>query len=164
MASIFEGLAVADYVSRTPEKLLLEGVRQWMGGYDTSCPECWERAFDCFNRELGSARAAKPLFMLAIMARTLRQSCQRTLQIYPVHCKRLCLDECCIMGMVAAAQINDEPCRELAAKILVEDDNNGLLAAAVQDLAQAFAESGLPLLQVPARVIANLSGQAWYEH
>jgi hypothetical protein len=157
-ASAHQGLSIIDYLSRKPEKLLLEGLRQWNGGYETGCMACWETASDLLTEELGFAEAAEPLFLMAQFVRRLRQGTERALQFYPAHCRRMGRDECCLMAMVAAAQDNDRLAFDIAAGALNQTDRGDELFALATQLANALAARGLNLLPVPATVIAPIAG------
>ncbi len=160
MASRFEGLGVADYLSRKPERLLLEALRQCNGGYETGCMSCWDRAADSFTAELGLRAAAEPLLMIAQMVRLLRQRGDRLPQFYPENCRRMCRDECCLMAMVAAAQGQDRFCFDMAADTLGQKDSADSLHSIVSALADAMAQNGLTLLPVPATVLAPIVGKS----
>ena len=159
MASAHEGLTIADYLSRKPERLLLEGLRQWNGGYETGCMSCWETASDSLTAELGFAAAAEPLFLIAQMVRRLRQQGGRQPQFYPANCRRMCRDECCLMAMVAAAQDKDRFCFDMAAGALSQDESGDTLYDLAVSLADAMTRSGLHLLAVPPTVLAPIAGQ-----
>lgn len=158
MASAHQGLSIVDYLARKPEKLLLEGLRQWNGGYETGCMACWETASDLLTAELGFADAAEPLFLMAQFVRLLRQGTEQTLQFYPAQCRRMGRDECCLMAMVAAAQDGDRLAFDMAAGALNQGSRSDELYALARQLAKALAARGLNLLPVPATVIAPIAG------
>ena len=158
MASAYESLSVSDYLSRKPEHLLLEGLRQWNGGYETGCMGCWEKASDQLTSELGFSAAAEPLFLMGRLVRQLRQSSGATPCFYPAQCRRMCRDECCLMAMMAAAQDEDRFCFDMAVSALgLEDDGASIYAIALA-LARSLGRSGLRLLPVPATVLAPIAG------
>jgi hypothetical protein len=131
-----------------------------MGGYDTACVACWERASDIYIDELG-ARAAGPVVMaLGQWVRMLRRQARRRLCVLPGSCHRLCRDECLAMAMIAASQNGDEGCRERACAELIEDDAEARLSSATRLFAEALDESGLRMLPIPLRVIEDILTQA----
>jgi|GEM_PF-4745963 len=160
MASVHASTAIADYLSRRPEKLLLDGMRQWAGGYETGCVDCWESAHDAFTRELGPRAAGAPLFCLARLVRGLRANAQRPFQTYPVNCRRICRDECCLMAMVASARDGDRECFSTAATALGLPEEKENLFACAAELGTALDENGLALLPVPNRVLCGILGLA----
>jgi hypothetical protein len=148
------------YLDRAPERLVLQGYRQWMGGYDTACVACWERASDLYIDELG-ARAAGPVVMaLGQWVRMLRRQARRQLSALPGSCHRLCRDECLAMAMIAASQNGDEGCRDLACAELAEDGPDARLSSATRLFAEALDESGLRMLPIPLHVIEDILTQA----
>jgi hypothetical protein len=148
------------YLDRTPERLVLQGYRQWMGGYDTACVACWERASDLYIDELG-ARAAGPVVMaLGQWVRMLRRQARRRLCALPGSCRRLCRDECLAMAIISASQNGDEGCRERACAELIEDDSEARFSSATRLFAEALDESGLRMLPIPLHVIEDILTQA----
>ncbi len=158
MASIHPGHAISDYLDRKPEKLLLEGFRQWAGGYETGCVGCWEAAQDSFAAKLGAKAAAEPLFLLARLVRHLRSGGNRAIETYPASCRYMCRDECCLMAMVSEAHAPGRDGFSLAATALTGKPPDNDLYDMAADLRAALAQSGLQLLPVPARVIETILG------
>lgn len=158
MASIHAGPAIRDYLDRKPEKLLLEGFRQWSGGYETGCVGCWEAAQDAFAAELGVRAAAEPLFLLARLVRHLRNAGSRQMQTYPASCRHVCRDECCLMAMVSEAHGPGREGFTLAATALTGQAPDDDLYELAAELRAALAQSGLSLLPVPASVIESILG------
>lgn len=157
MASVHPGLAVKVYLARRPERLLLEGLRQWTGGYETGCVGCWEAAHDAFAAELGTRAAAEPVFLLAQLVRRLRSLGNRPIETYPARCRHLCRDECCLLAMISSAHDGGRDCFAIAAEALTGEAANDIYEPA-SELREALARSGLALLPVPARVIESILG------
>ncbi|NJM31351.1 MAG: hypothetical protein HC855_15840 [Rhizobiales bacterium] len=147
------------YLDRAPERLVLQGYRQWMGGYDTACVACWERASDLYVNELG-ARAAGPIVLaLGQWVRMLRHLARRHLNAFPGATHRLCRDECLVMALIAACQHSDEGSYSRVIKEIVHDQSDRRLLSTAKLFADALNECGLRMLPIPLNVIEDILTQ-----
>jgi hypothetical protein len=61
------------YFERPPEKLVLEGYRRWMAGFETGSVTPWEMTFSLYTEMLGPKEGRLALSELSHFVRTLRQ-------------------------------------------------------------------------------------------
>jgi hypothetical protein len=147
------------YLDRTPEKLVIEGYRRWMGGYDTGHVECWEQAWDLYSEELGSTAAGPVLLAMADWVRNLRRSTARPMAFFPYNSCHLCRDECLAIAMVAASQHHDSDIAGRAAMALTSAEGLGDCHGACARFAAALDQSGNRLMRVPHQVLDTILGR-----
>jgi hypothetical protein len=100
------------YFERAPEKLVLEGYRRWMAGFDTGSVAPWETAWGVYAEVLGPVEARRALAELSFFVRTLRQCAACPLRTFPFGAHHICRDECMTLGLIAALQHGDTPVAE----------------------------------------------------
>lgn len=100
MTGFSSGLNLASQADR----LVVEGIRRWMAGYSTGDIGCWELAWSLYERELGSARARRPITELSCYARAVHTHGARRFCLFPYDCPKTCQDECLLVALVSAAQ------------------------------------------------------------
>ncbi len=149
----------ARYLDRAPERLVIEGYRRWMGGYDSGQVECWEQAWDLYTQELGSASAGPVLLAMAGWVRCLRRSTSRTMGFFPYNSCHLCKDECLVIAMVSASQHHDRHMAERIAATLTENNNSAECCATCDHFAEMLDHSGNRLMHVPQTVIETILGK-----
>jgi hypothetical protein len=147
------------YLDRTPERLVIEGYRRWMGGYDSGQVECWEQAWDLYAEELGSAAAGPTLMAMAGWVRSLRRSTSRPMSFFPYNSCHLCRDECLVIAMVAASQHRNSEIVGRAASALTGAQSLGGCLGACQRFAIKLDHSGNRLMQVPHEVLDTILGR-----
>lgn len=151
------GLATA-YGDRLPERLVVEGYRHWLAGYEMGTIEPWELAWSLYARELGSIAGRRALGDLSCFVRTLRGCAGCPLRNFPFGAKGLCREECLAVGLVAACQHGDR----LTCLACVDgfgcQATRGEIEGAAAQLAGTLRELGQVLLPVPAHVIDAIAG------
>lgn len=95
------------YFNRPPEKLVLEGYRQWMAGFDTGSVTPWEMTFSLYTELLGAAEGRRALSELSHFVRTLRRCAACPLRSFPFGAHHICRDECLTLGLIAGLQHGD---------------------------------------------------------
>ena len=73
------------YFERPPERLVLEGYRRWLAGYDSGSVSPWEMTQALYEELLGAAEGRRVLAELSHFVRTLRQCAACPLQELPVR-------------------------------------------------------------------------------
>ena len=68
------------YFERPPERLVLEGYRRWLAGYDSGSVTPWEMTQALYEELLGAAEGRRVLAELSHFVRTLRQCAACPLQ------------------------------------------------------------------------------------
>ncbi len=99
------------------ERLVVEGLRRWLAGYQTGSIECWELAWNLYAGRLGVTRARHAVSGLSDFARALNGWAKCGLSLLPYDCPHRCAHECLAVALVAAWQRGD---REAATNIAEE--------------------------------------------
>ncbi|MCA1242835.1 hypothetical protein LC092_10335 [Stappia stellulata] len=99
------------------ERLVVEGLRRWIAGYQTGSIACWELAWNLYAAKLGVARARPVMTGLGCYARALNGYAKCGFCLLPYDCGRRCPHEALAVGVVAAWQCGDRD----AASGLVEE-------------------------------------------
>ncbi len=139
------GHQIAIDMTHQPERLVVEGVRRMMAGYDTADAGCWELAWQFYKAELGGERARKPSSELVHYARALNAHGIRRLCLFPYNCRKLCQDECLVASLIAAAQSDDDAALTAIGSALVSETGLGETLYSAREFGSALKESGLVL-------------------
>jgi hypothetical protein len=139
------GTQISIEISRQPERLVVEGVRRMMAGYDTADSGCWELAWQFYKKELGGQRARRPNAELAHYARALHDHGTRRLCLFPYDCRKLCQDECLVASLIAAAQADDGQALEAIGAALVCPEGLGETLYSACEFGDALKACGLVL-------------------
>jgi len=153
------GAVTSGYLQRSPEKLVIEGLRRWMQGCERGSIDCWERAANLYAEELGMAEGSRVLAALARWVDTLRTWMDRPAGLSPSECPRLCRDECFAVTMIAACQNHDDESLGHALARLVSAEGRAEVAHATRAFADALAETGQILIPVPGTVIREIGAR-----
>ena len=145
------------YLDRGPEKLVIEGFRRFMTGYDRGSSACWELAAQLFVEEIGAADSPRIVASLARWIDALRAHIDQPAMLFSFGCPNLCRDECFAVSMIAACQNRDRASLETALAGLVRPEGRAEVRAAAEDFAEALAESGHFLIPVPAALIRDIA-------
>jgi hypothetical protein len=116
---MLEGVTMADndfdhggapgcYFERVPEKLVLEGYRRWMAGFETGSVTPWEMTYSLYTGLLGIAEGRRAISDLAHFVRMLRQCAACPLRSFPFGAHHVCRDECLALGLIAGLQHEDD--------------------------------------------------------
>ena len=93
-------------LERAPERLVIEGLRLWMAGYETLDVACWDQAWTLFAKELGGREGRRAFGEFIHWAKTLRTVSPSGLNVFPCRCRRLSVDEFHAAAMIAALHNN----------------------------------------------------------
>ncbi|SDU48557.1 hypothetical protein [Stappia sp. ES.058] len=104
-------------VNGEAERLVVEGLRRWIAGYQTGSIACWELAWNLYAEKLGVERARPVMTGIGCYARALNGFAKCGFCLLPYDCKRRCPHEALAVGVVAAWQCGD---REAASGIVEE--------------------------------------------
>jgi len=136
------------------DRLVVEGMRRWMAGYATGEIGCWEMAWSLFERELGPARARRPVSELSCFARAVHTHGARRFCLFPYDCPKTCQDECLLVGVVAAAQSGrSAEAADLCAAI-VSREGAGETMYAAAEFARSLTECDLTLTDIDLSALA----------
>jgi hypothetical protein len=125
------------YFERPPEKLVLEGYRRWLAGYDSGLVTPWEMTQTLYEELLGPAEGRRVVAELSHFVRTLRRCAACPLKSFPFNAHHVCRDECLALGLIAALQHDDHE----AARTCLSAMACPALAANVVEAAACYADA-----------------------
>ncbi len=96
-----------DPLDRQPERLVIEGYRRWMAGFDSGSVTPWESAWVLYAAELGPEDARRAIGDLAYFVRALKTCAQCPLRRFPFGARSLCPEEYLALALVSGAQHDD---------------------------------------------------------
>ncbi len=143
------------YLDRKGERLVVQGFRHWLSGYEFGDSACWEQAWLLFTEELGAVNAGALVSHLHDWVKAIREKSAEPIRCLTCQCRYLCREECLCVGMIAALQHGDEASAELCAGTLVGGKADEVIAAARQ-FAALLMDNGARLLEVPPHVIVSI--------
>lgn len=143
------------YLDRKGERLVVQGFRHWLSGYEFGDTACWEQAWSLFTDELGAVNAGALITHLHFWVKTIREKAAEPVRCLTCQCRYLCREECLCVGMIAALQHGDETSAALCAGALVGGKADEVIATARQ-FASLLIENGACLLEVPPHVIISI--------
>lgn len=152
------------YLDRLPERLVVDGYRYWMAGYETGSIAPWELAWSLFAKELGASDGRTALSALTCWVRTTRDWSTGPRQLFPFQCPRLCNDECLAVSLIAALQHNDRACARYCLGRLVTSDGAVDTEKSAHDLAHSLNALGQTLMPVPKTVVEDIAARPAREH
>lgn len=144
------------YFDRPAERLVLEGYRRWMSGFETGSITPWELTWQLYVETLGDADGRRAMTELSHFVRTLRRCAQCPLRMFPFGAHHVCRDECLTLGLIAGLQHGDEEaaatCLEAIACPLGRDE----AGEAARAFATLLSEFELTLLPIPKPAIDDV--------
>ena len=143
------------YLNRKGERLVVQGFRHWLSGYEFGDVACWEQAWSLFTDELGAVNAGVLVSHLHYWVKAIREKAAEPVRCLTCQCRYLCREECLCVGMIAALQHGDEASAALCAGTLVGGKADEVIATARQ-FASLLIENGARLLEVPPHVIVSI--------
>ena len=148
------------YFRRAPEKLVLEGYRHWLAGFDTGSVAPWELTFTLYTEILGAADGRRALSELSHFVRTLRQCAACPLRSYPFGAHHICRDECMALGLIASLQHDDTETAHLCLDAIACRLRREVIGQAASDFAGTLADLDHHLLPIPRSAIENVLSRA----
>lgn len=149
--------AIQSYFDRQPERLVIEGYRHWMAGYETGSIEPWAIAWRYYMHELGDADGRRAVSDLSAFVLTLRGCAGCPLRIFPSGARRLCREECLAVGLVAACQHGDADLRGCCIAGLSGCARSSEIGEAAGRYAATLMELGQALLPVAPGTLGDLA-------
>lgn len=143
------------YFDRKGERLVVQGFRHWLSGYEFGDVACWEQAWSLFTEELGAVNAGAMVSHLHDWVKAIREKSAEPIRCLTCQCRYLCREECLCVGMIAALQHGDEASAALCAGTLVGGKADEVIATARQ-FAALLMDNGARLLEVPPHVIVSI--------
>lgn len=152
------------YLDRLPERLVVEGFRRWMAGYDTGDIQCWEMAWNLYAKALGPKQARSAMAELSCWVRAIRASSSRSMCLFPYGCGKLCRDECMAVSMLAGVQHRDDSALEIAAAQLIGCEHIDETVDAARSFGELLDSIGQHLIPVPKPVIEDIALRPARQH
>lgn len=144
-------------LDRLPERLVIEGYRHWLAGFETGSIAPWELVWMLYMRELGAREARNAIADLSDWIRNWHGFSDQTTAFFPFQCKRMCRDECLALTLISALQHREDQ----AIHLCLERFKNDAARQSVRNSAAAFAHTldmlGQRLIPVPLPVIADIA-------
>ena len=144
------------YFQRPPERLVLEGYRRWLAGYDSGLVAPWEMTQALYEELLGAAEARHVLAELSHFIRTLRRCAACPLASFPFGTHHVCRDECVALGLIAALQHDDPGAAEVCLLAIACPARSADVAEAAACFAAALAGARHYLLPIPQSAIEDV--------
>jgi len=148
------------YFERTPEKLVLEGYRHWLAGFETGSVAPWELTLTLYSELLGPAAGRRAMSELSHFVRTLRQCAPCPLRSFPFGAHHVCRDECLALGLIAALQHGQEQTALLCLDAMACRPLQQAVGAAAGDFAQTLSGLDQHLLPIPQGAIEDVLSRA----
>lgn len=146
----------APVLARQPERLLVEGCRAFVNGFDTGCLDCWEVGFQLCVREIGPRDARRLVGEFAHFIREARGAAARSIGVMPYGCPNLCRDECLLLAAVAGRQNADGQTSAAAARHIAPEAA-GTVEEAAAEFGEALQALHMQLLPVPFHVVEDIA-------
>lgn len=146
----------APVLARQAERILVEGCRAGIAGFETRCLDCWEVGWTFCAGEIGPRDARRLIGDIFGFVREVRSAAGRRIEMMPRGCQMLSRDECLLLAAVAAAQ-NGAPSLSEAAAGHFAGDSRGTVVAAAGDLAEAMQAVRQLLLPIPDHVVEDIA-------
>lgn len=147
------------YLDHLPERLVVEGYRHWVAGYDTGMIDSWELATSLYERELGQREAKRLIGELSCWVRQIRRCSDCPLARFPYGSGSMCREECLAAAMVAAAQHGDRLTRDVCILGFGICPLSSGVAESTASFATSLDNAGLRLAPVPGTVIDTIAGR-----
>jgi hypothetical protein len=148
------------YFERSAEKLVLEGYRRWMAGFDTGSVAPWELTFTLYTELLGPEKGRRALFDLSHFVRTLRRCASCPLRSFPFGAHHVCRDECLTLGLIAAMQHGDAEAARTCLGAMACPALGAEIGDAAQDFAETLSKLEQTLLPIPKDAIDDVLSRA----
>lgn len=145
-----------NYLARTPERLVLEGYRHWIAGYDNNSVIPWELAWSLYERLLGAEQAKTALAELSNYIRIVGRCATCPLRSFPSGAHHLCREECLTLAMIAGAQHSDEAVVRKCLDAMTCPARCDAVAMAAGSFALTLRAMNQKLLPIPVNVVDDI--------
>ncbi|MCI5078548.1 hypothetical protein [Oricola sp.] len=154
----------AAYFARPPERLVLEGYRNWSYGVATADEAAWQRAIDLYSGLLGTRASAAAVQALSEFVGALGRCASCPLKTFETGSRHICRDEVLVMGLIAGIQNQDDEVVGLCLTELSCATRCDEVALAAGSFALVLRGLDKTLLPIPAPVVRDIlerSRRAW---
>lgn len=153
---LFDGEQDGCYFERPPEKLVLEGYRRWLAGFESGSVLPWEMTQTLYDELLGPAEGRRVIAELSHFVRTLRRCAACPLRSFPFNAHHVCRDECLALGLIAALQHDDRDAAGICLSAMACPALSANVAEAAACFADALAAARHYLLPIPQSAIEDV--------
>jgi hypothetical protein len=144
------------YLSRPPERLVLEGYRHWTKSVITQSPVPMDEAGDLYRTILG-AQFARPAFVaMADFLHTLGMCAKCPLHMFATNTPNICTDETMILGLISGIQNGDEASVELCLSALSCPTRCDEVVMAAGSFALILKGAAKILMPIPPEVLTSI--------
>lgn len=144
------------YLTRPPERLVLEGYRHWTKSVVTSSPVPMDEASDLYLEILG-AQFARPAFVaMADFVHTLGMCAKCPLHMFATNTPNICTDETMILGLISGIQNGDDASVELCLNALSCPTRCDEVAMAAGSFALVLKGAAKTLMPIPSDVLTSI--------
>ena len=140
---------------RAPERLVVEGYRNWLAGTETLAIEFWEDALAVFRTTLGPVPARVTLSAFSEWIGCYHHHAARPLRHSSLDSHRLCRDECLAVALISALQNDDRETTVCCLQYMVSSEGVVPTGQAAFNFAAMLLACGQRLLPVSFPVIAD---------
>jgi len=144
------------YFERPPERLVLEGYRRWLAGFESGSVMPWEMTNTLYEELLGAAEGRRVVAELSHFVRTLRRCAACPLKSFPFNAHHVCRDECLALGLIAALQHDDQGAAATCLSAMACPAMKVSVAEAAAAFADALAGARHYLLPIPQGAIKDV--------
>lgn len=150
-------IAPASYLNRQPERMVLEGYRNWIRGTVLRYTVPWTDAQLLDRDLLGDEDGAEAIIALAGFTKTLGQCAICPLSVLRSGCQHVCRDETLVMGLIAGMQNGDEDAIHLCMEALCCLSQFGPVAAVAGNYALTLKRVDQAMLRIPADFVRRVA-------
>lgn len=144
------------YLTRPPERLVLEGYRHWTKSVVTQSPEPMDHATALYTDILGRQFAHPAISSLVNFLNTLGICARCPLHMFDAETPNICTDETLVLGIIAGIQNGDDRATELCLKALSCDSRCDDVAMAAGSFALLLKGANRTLLPIPYDAISAI--------
>lgn len=148
--------ARGSYLQRTPEKLVVKGLRLWAAGYERGDLAFWQSAWNVYATTLGPVRARPAVTQLSHWVKAICLWRPERLRCFSADCPFMCQDECLAAGLIAACQHGDAACATYCAEGLGGPAGQREVIESAAGFADTLRGLGQLMLPVPKDVVRSL--------
>ena len=144
------------YISRPPERLVLEGYRHWTKSVVTGSPVHMDDARELYREVLGTHLCRPAFVAMADFVHTLGVCAKCPLHMFATNTPDICTDETLILGLISGIQNGDDEAAELCLNMLSCPTRCDEVAMAAGSFALILKGAQKTLIPIPKAVIAAI--------
>lgn len=143
------------YFDRIPERLVLEGYRRWIAGFETGSVLPWEMTWALYHDAVGVDASKALIAELSQFVRVLRHCALCPLHSFPFDSHQVCQAECLTLGLISAMQNGDTATIDACLGSIACKSRCLEVEKAAQDFADALMAADQILLPIPTNALLS---------